>query len=487
MTTASVIPIKFGTDGWRAIIAEDFTFDNVRLCAQALCRHLRNQGQGGRGLVIGYDTRFASEHFAEAAAEVVAGNGIKVFLCRRAAPTPVVSHAIQHLKADGGIVITASHNPGAYSGFKIKDEHSSSAPQSMVDQVEGILPSLWSNRAAVRRLAITQAVRQHLVDYVDPEPAYDATIRRLLTEARLQRLKDAGLEVAVDSMYGAGSGYFRRLLSGGKTRVHELNGARNPAFPGIQPEPIARNLRKLRSRMRRGASVGLATDGDADRLGVMDENGEFVTQLQVHALLALYLLQVRELRGPLIKTITTTSMIYRLGEQFNVPVIETDVGFKFVGPEMMARDALMGGEESGGYGFRGHIPERDGILAGLYFLDFMVSTGKSAAQLIAHLYSLVGPHYYDRTDFHYPQQDRDAIIARVAQPGSGLAGAPLKQQEVFGGKGGPVNGVRFHFHDGGWLLVRFSGTEPLLRVYAESSTIERVHELLAAGRARAGL
>ncbi|MEK7215526.1 MAG: phosphoglucomutase/phosphomannomutase family protein [Chloroflexota bacterium] len=482
-----MIPIKFGTDGWRAIIAEDFTFDNVRLCAQALCQHLQGNAKGGRGLVIGYDTRFASEHFAASAAEVVAGNGIKVFLCRRAAPTPVVSHTIQYLKADGGIVITASHNPGEYSGFKIKDEHSSSAPQSMVDQVEALLPALWSNRAAIRRLPIAQATSQGLVEYVDPEPAYDTTIRKLLTEARLQRLKDAGLDVVVDSMYGAGGGYFRRLLSGGKTRVYELNGTRNPAFPGIQPEPITRNLSKLRTRMRRGASVGLATDGDADRLGVVDEHGEFVTQLQVYALLALYLLQVRELRGPLIKTITTTSMIYRLGERFDVPVIETDVGFKYVGPEMMARDALMGGEESGGYGFRGHIPERDGILAGLYFLDLMVSTGKSAAQLIEHLYGLVGPHYYDRTDYHYPQQEREAIIGRVAQPRTELAGAPLKQQEVFGGQGGPVSGVRFHFTDGGWLLVRFSGTEPLLRVYSESSTIERVRELLAAGRTLAGL
>lgn len=483
MTT---VPIKFGTDGWRGIIAEDYTFDNVRLCAQALCNYLKQTRKTARGLVIGYDTRFASENFAAAAAEVVAGNGIQVYLCSKACPTPVLSHTIRHLQAEGGIIITASHNPGAYNGFKIKDEHSSSAPQPVIDQVEAFLPQL-AKSGAVERLPMDAAQRKGLVHLVDPDPAYDETVRSLLGAERLAKIRDAGLEVIVDSMYGAGAGYLKRLLAGGKTHVTELNGVRNPAFPGIQPEPITRNLAKLRSRVRGKAAVGLATDGDADRLGVVDEHGTFVTQLQVHALLCLYLLEVRKQRGPLIKTITTSSMIYRLGERYNVSVVETDVGFKYVGPEMMRRDALMGGEESGGYGFRGHIPERDGIVAGLYFLDLMVATGKTPSQLLEYLYSLVGPHYYDRQDWHYPQDQREDIIGRVAREEKEVGGLSVVRRDVVGGNGAPLSGVRFHFADTSWLLIRFSGTEPVLRIYAETSTPEGVRRLLDAGKALASL
>ncbi len=480
-------PIKFGTDGWRAIIAEDYTFDNVRLCAQALCRYLHDTGNTDRGLVIGYDTRFGSEHFAAATAEVAAANGIRVFLSSKACPTPVASHAIRDLQANAGVVITASHNPGTYNGFKIKDERSSSAAQEVVDQIEGLIGTLAPG--AVKRMPLDEAKRRGMVELINPDGPYLATVRGLLTEERIAGLQDAGMHVVVDSMYGAGIGYTRRLLSGGRTKLTELNRVRNPAFPGMQqPEPITQNLRKLQRRVQQGAQVGLATDGDADRLGVVDEHGNFVTQLQVYALLALYLLEVRKLRGPLIKTITTTSMIYRLGERYNVPVTETDVGFKYVGPQMIEQDALMGGEESGGYGFRGHIPERDGILAGLYFLDLMVATGRTPSQLIEHLYSLVGPHYYDRVDCHYPQEERDRIIGRVGEGRQELKGARVAQQERFGGENGTsLNGVRFTLEDGSWLLVRFSGTEPLLRIYAETSSKEEVEHMLAAGRAMAGV
>lgn len=489
MTTSAevaAIPIKFGTDGWRAIIAEDFTFDNVRLAAQAWCHYLQQAGKTSRGLVIGYDTRFASERFARACAEVAAANGLQVYLCDRPAPTPVVSHTIRHFGADGAIVITASHNPGEYNGFKIKDENSSSAPQPVVDEVESYLPEL-ALPGMVKRMPFEDAQRAGRVRIVNPVPDYEESIRRLVTPERLDRMRNAGLKIAVDSMYGAGAGYFKRVLSGGATQVTELHGVRNPAFPGLQPEPISRNLKRLETTVRRAASVGLATDGDADRLGVVNEHGVFVTQLQVYALLALYLLESRGLRGPLIKTITTSTMIDLLGDRFGVEVVETDVGFKYVGPEMIARDALMGGEESGGYGFRGHIPERDGILAGLYFLDLMVSTGKTPSQLIAYLYGLVGPHYYDRTDLHYPQDQREAIIGRVAEPRDQLVVGAVVRQEVFGRNGEPIGGVRFTLADKSWLLVRFSGTEPVLRIYAECGTPEAVSALLSAGRGLSGL
>jgi len=482
----NIPPIKFGTDGWRAIIAEDFTFENVRLCAEAWCRYLKESGKASKGLVIGYDTRYASDRFARAAAEVAAANGIKVILCDRPAPTPVVSHTIRHMGAGGGIVITASHNPAEYNGFKIKDDHASSAPQDVVDQVEACLPALARSQG-VRRIPFDAALKQGAVRLINPDPAYEESIHHLLSPERLAGIRNAGLNIVVDSMFGAGAGYLKRLLSGGSTTVRELNGIRNPSFAGVQPEPISRNLHRLERAVRRGASVGLATDGDADRLGVVDEHGDFVTQLQVYALLALYFLEVRRMRGPFIKTITMTNMLYRLGERYDVPVVETDVGFKYVGPEMMRLDALMGGEESGGYGFRGHIPERDGILAGLFFLDLMVATGKTPSQLIEYLYSLVGPHYYDRVDLHYPDDQRDQIIGRVAERRSKVDGRDVTRQEVFGGNGAPIAGVRYFCQDGSWLLVRFSGTEPVLRIYAECPSPEAVQELLAAGREMAGL
>lgn len=475
------LPIKFGTDGWRAHIAEEYTFENVRFAAQGLCRYYHEHGLGANGVVVGYDTRYRSEDFAAITAEVIAGNGFKVYLCDRAAPTPVISHAVQHLKADGAAIITSSHNPAEYNGFKIKTADSSSAPPEMVETIEGYFPELARTRK-VESMPLKQAIASGRVEYLNPVPSYDATIHRLMGEDRLNGIKNAGLRIKVDSMYGAGAGYTRRLLRGGTTSVGELNGFRNPAFPGIAPEPIARNLAKLMRITAQGASVGLATDGDADRLGVVDELGQFVTQLQVYALLALYLLEVRGLRGPLVKSITTSSMIYRLGEKFDVPVIETDVGFKYIGPAMIEHDALIGGEESGGYGFRGHIPERDGILAGLYFLDLMVATGRTPTQLIEHLYSVVGPHYYDRRDLTFPADKREAIIAGANAPQKALAGVPVTNVDRFDG-----GGVRYHLEDKSWLLVRFSGTEPVLRVYAEAPSTDRVRLLLDAGVAMAGV
>jgi len=283
-------------------------------------------------------------------------------------------------------------------------------------------------------------------------------------------------------MYGAGSGYFKQFLSGGKARVEEINAERNPAFPGIQPEPIAANLHKLAASVkRRKAGVGIATDGDADRLGLMDENGVFLNQLQVYALLALYLLDVRGERGAIVKTITTTGMLNKLGKIYGVPVLETSVGFKYVAPLMLRENAMIGGEESGGYGFRGHIPERDGILAGLFFLDFMVRTGKTPSQLLQYLYSKVGEHYYDRHDIEFPETERQVIIERVK------AYLPESIENVKIVRRDTADGFRYVLEDGSWLLIRFSGTEPLLRIYAESNSSARVKHMLDLGEKVTGV
>ncbi len=471
-------PIKFGTDGWRGIIAQDFTFDNVRACAQGVADYVKQAGLANRGLIVGYDTRFASEDFASAAAEVVAGSGIKVYLCPKATPTPVISYGILAEQAGGAIIITASHNPAIWNGFKFKSENGASASPEVIAELEKHISHTLAT-GKISRVPLAEALKQGVVEYLDLAPIYSEQISKLIN---LNELRQSRLKVVVDPMYGAGAGYFKRLLDGGAIKVAEINKERNPLFPGIQPEPIAANLAKLSATVKRQrASVGLATDVDADRLGIIDENGEFLTQLQVFALLALYLLEVCGERGPIVKTITTTSMLYRLGEIFNVPVYETSVGFKYIAPIMLAEDALIGGEESGGYGFRGHMPERDGILAGIYFLDLMLKTGKTPSALLDYLYSKVGPHYYQRIDVKFPEDERQAIDSRIRR------NLPQSIDSVKVIKTNTTDGFHFTLADTTWLLIRFSGTEPVFRIYAESNSPARVERLLELGKELAGV
>lgn len=474
MTTS----IKFGTDGWRGIIADDFTFDNVRVCAQSVANYLKDSGLAHRGIVIGYDTRFASEDFASTAAEVAAANGIKVYLCQRATPTPLISYAILKKKAGGGIIITASHNAASWNGFKYKTEQATSAPPEVVAKLEAYISQVGAS-GNVKGVPLDQALKDGMVERFDPSRSYLHHIGGLVD---LERLRRSGLKVVVDSMYGAGAGYFKTILGSSATKVIEIHGERNPLFPGIRPEPIAPNLTELCAKVKRsGASVGLATDGDADRIGIVDERGSFLTTLQVFALLALYLLEVCGQRGAIVKTITSTSMLFRLGELYGVPVYETPVGFKYVAPKMIAEDALIGGEESGGFGYRGHIPERDGILSGLFILDLMIRQRKTLSQLIDYLYSKVGPHYYDRIDIQFPPEEREAITHRLSQ----FRPSRIDNKEVVGVQAN--DGFHFLLADRSWLLIRFSGTEPLLRIYAESDSPERVKRLLGEGRSITGV
>jgi phosphomannomutase len=473
-----VTKIKFGTDGWRAIIADDFTFDNVRICAQSAAEYMKSAGLAKRSMVIGYDTRFASENFAAAAAEVVAANGIKVYLCESAAPTPVISYSILDLKAGGGIIITASHNSGQWNGFKFKQSDARSASPEVIAELEKGIARIQGG-TGIKQVHLDEAIKNGSVIKFDPAPVY---IKHISDLVDIEKIRHSGINIAVDSMYGAGAGYFRNILNGGKTKIFEIHKKRNPLFPGLQPEPIAHNLTELSEKMKKGGfDVGLATDGDSDRIGIMDEKGEFITTLQTYALLALYLLEIRGQRGPIIKTITTTNMLFRLGELYKVPVYETAVGFKYVAPLMMQKNAMMGGEESGGYGYRGHMPERDGILSGLFFLDFMITLKKSPSQLIEYLYNKVGPHYYDRLDVDFPKEDRDAIIQRltISKPAN-IAGTAVQKIDT-------QDGFRFLLKDGSWLLIRFSGTEPIMRIYSESKSLEKVKRFLTEGKKLTGV
>ncbi len=468
--------IRFGTDGWRGRVAEDYTFDNVRRCAQGFASYMLDQGKEGEKLVVGHDRRFSAEYFAIAVAEVLAANGFRVLVTDGATSTSVISYSVVAQGAVGAVNITASHNPYTDNGFKVRDEHGGAiAPEGLL-QIESLIPDI----DGVKRVPLDEALAQGTVAYFDPAPAYLAQIGRLID---VQPIKDAGLTVLVDAMWGNGAGWFPRILGGGRTRIVEIHAERNPLFPEMtRPEPIPPNVDVGLAKVQEiGADVAVINDGDADRIGIGDEHGNFVNQLQVYALLAMYFLEVRGERGAIVKTLSTTSMLEKLGQIYGVPVYQTGVGFKYVAPKMLETQALLGGEESGGYAFRGHVPERDGILAGLYMLDLMVRLGKSPSQLIEYLYSQVGAHYYDRIDQRFPADQREATRLRIltAKPAA-IGGMAVTGLDT-------TDGFKFGLADGGWLLIRFSGTEPIIRVYCETTEEDRVQPILEDGLRIAGL
>ncbi len=473
--------IKFGTDGWRGHIADDYTFAAVRRCTQGFANFLLRKfdpSEMQRGVVVGYDKRFDAEHFADAVAEVLAGNGIPVMLCPTATPTPVISYNVVARKALGAVNLTASHNPSTDAGFKVRDEHGGAIDPEGLTIIESLIPE---NEANAHRIPLEQAKAIGLVRIIDAADTYLEHLKDLID---VQPIINAGLKIVVDPMWGNGAGWFTRILSGGKTEILEVHNQRNPLFPEMtRPEPIPPNVDAGLAYARQVKSdATLITDGDADRVGFGDENGEFVDQLRVYGLLALYLLKVRGERGPIVKTLSTTSMLDKLGKKYNVPVYNTGVGFKYVAPKMLEVDAMIGGEESGGYAFRGNVPERDGILAGLYLLDFMVKTGHTPTQLLNDLFAEVGgPHYYDRIDTRFPDEHRPEAKKRMdaANP-KRIAG--LKVVSI-----NRTDGYKFNLEDGGWLLVRFSGTESIIRVYCETMNKGIVPKLLQEGLEIAGL
>jgi phosphomannomutase len=428
--------------------------------------------------VVGHDRRFASEHFAAAAAEVLAGNGLRVHLTDRETPTPVIAYAVKDLGAAGAINITASHNPASDNGFKVRDEHAGAVAPEGLKAIEKSIPA---DESGVRRMPLERAIRDGLVERFDARPAYIEQVRRMVD---LEPIRLAGLKIVFDPMWGNGAGWIPELLAGGKTEVIEIHAARNPLFPEmLRPEPIRPNVDVgLNAVVRERADALLITDGDADRVGFGDENGAFINQLQVYGLLALYLLEVRGQRGPIVKTLSTTSMLERLGERYHVPVYQTGVGFKYVAPKMIETDAMIGGEESGGFAFRGHVPERDGILAGLFLLDMMVKLQRRPSELLAFLFEMVGAeYYYDRVDRPMPTADRDAARARVQQANPDtLGGLRVTGRDT-------SDGFKYTLDDGGWLLVRFSGTEAIVRVYCETRHKDRVASLLEDGLRIVGL
>lgn len=478
--------IKFGTDGWRGRIADDYTYANVRRAAQAFATYLAEHKNGGGtdpgSVVVGHDKRFSAEHFAVAAAEVLAGNGFKVYLTQTATPTPVISYSVPAKGALGAVNLTASHNPPEDCGFKVRDARGGAVDPEGLSRIESHIPPA-QDVEAICRIPLEQALETGQIEYFDPKPAYLEHLAGLID---VQPIREAGLKIVVDNMWGNGAGWLSEILGGGKTEVIEVHADRNPIYPEMKrPEPIPPNVDAGLAVARQvGADCVCILDGDADRCGFGDERGEFIDQLRVFGLLAYYMLEIRQWRGPIVKTISTTSMLDKLGQRYGVPVINTGVGFKYVAPAMVKHDALIGGEESGGYAFRGHVPERDGILANLYLLDFMVRTGKTPTQLLEMLFAEVGAHYYDRIDTRVTDNAvKAAAKARLdaAQvDGLTLGGHPVTEKVT-------LDGYKFVMGDSGWLLVRFSGTEPLIRVYTETTDRAAVPAILADGLKLAGI
>jgi phosphomannomutase len=474
--------IVFGTDGWRAKIAADFTFESVRRCADGVAEYVVQRGEQARGVVIAYDRRFASEHFAQAAAEVLLARDIPVAYAAHAVPTQMSSYEVVQRKSAAGIVITASHNPWTDNGFKVKSAEGSAAGPDILKVLESRIEQ--NGGTAIPRRPFADAEAAGLVDRYDPFPGYEQFLRRTLD---VDALKAADIHILVEPMWGAGAGWISRLLAGGKIRVTEIHQERNPYFGGVNPEPIRPNIDESLGILAKGGyDLGLLLDGDADRAGAADETGRFIHQLEVFGLLMYYLVEHRGLRAPVVKSVNTTSMAERLGERYGVPVYETPVGFKYVGPKMIETGAMMGGEESGGFGFGMHLPERDGIYTDLMLLDLFLrekAAGRwPVSKAIAHFHEIAGPSFYQRVDVHvdpaiYPAlKDRLLVELKEMAPTT-LAGQPVTKTEALSTN----DGFKFSIADGSWLLVRFSGTEPLVRVYTEATSQQTADAIIPAG------
>jgi len=486
--------IHFGTDGWRAVISDEFTFDNVRHVAQAIADFVKEKSEGPPSalgpptegpavdlpaVVVGYDTRFLSDRYAIAVAEVLAGNGIRTLMSRSNCPTPALSYAVQALGAQAGVMITASHNPPRYNGLKLKAAYGGSAPSADTRRVEACLAQNLAAGRWPQRADYEAARADGTIQRVNLLAIYLEHIRSLVD---LQTIGRAGLRVVVDPMYGAGRGYLRAILISAGCDVIEIRSELNPGFGGIYPEPIERNLAALIAAVRDSRfDVGLANDGDADRIGAVDAEGRFVDPHRIFALVLRHLVEVRGLRGAVVKTISTTQMVNRLAERYGLPVHETPVGFNYISDLILANDVLIGGEESGGLTIKNHIPEGDGILMGLLLLEVMATRNQPLQTILDELMADLGPFHYARNDIRTRPFSKQELVARL----SDNVPAQLGGTRVVGVN--RLDGVKYLLADDSWLLIRPSGTEPVLRIYAEGRSPEQVQELLKLGAELAGV
>ncbi|MBI4796021.1 MAG: phosphoglucomutase/phosphomannomutase family protein [Deltaproteobacteria bacterium] len=464
--------IKFGTSGWRGIIAEDFTFANARLVCQAIADYLKDAGMAPQGVVIGYDTRFLSEAFAATAAEVMAGNGIPCYFTNRDCPTPVVSFAIREGKRAGGINITASHNPPEYNGVKFSPASGGPAPETVTKPIEARANKLTPGE--VKLMPLNQARSQGLVTDIDPRPGYFQHLRSLLD---VEVLKKAGLRVVVDVLYGTGRDYLDAFLREAGVEVELLHGYRDALFGGHRPEPSAEFLGELAARIPASKShLGLATDADADRFGVMDSRGEYHEANEILALLLDYLIETRGWEGGVARSVATTHLIDRVAARHGRKVYETKVGFKYLGEYILNDQAVLVGEESEGFSMKNHLPEKDGILADLLVAEMVARKGKDLPQLLEELFARVGPVHNRRVNLSLSPETKERLLERLKNPPARFAGLAVAQHVT-------IDGHKFILEDGSWVCFRPSGTEPVVRFYLEASSPEALTQLQQAGEA----
>ena len=459
--------IKFGTDGWRGIIAQDFTFENVKRAAQAIAGYLR--AGGGKKAVVGYDTRFMSPQYARLCASVLQGNGIETVVSAAVSPTPMLSYYVKDKKMAGGIMVTASHNPAIYNGIKFKEPYGCSSLSETTEKIELLLDK---NEPRVSEVPVGFRKK-------DISGPYTKAVKKYLIDKAMRRRP---LKVVVDSMYGAGGFFLQKILKQYGHRVVTIHGEPNPLFPGINPEPIEKNLKELTKTVKElKADIGIATDGDADRVGIVDNKGRVLTPHQVLALLFLQIYRTRPWKGTVVKTISTTTLINKIADRYGIPVVETPVGFKYIAKLMLDDNVLIGGEESGGNGFKNHIPERDGLLSGLLMIEMIGAQKKALSSLIADLEEEYGGYRYGRIDRQVPRDKIDRLFGKFHhKPPAKIAGRKIADIKSY-------DGVKFIFKGGAWLLFRASGTEPVLRIYAEDCSSAGVRELIGAGKRLAGI
>ncbi|HLP77430.1 MAG TPA: phosphoglucomutase/phosphomannomutase family protein [Candidatus Paceibacterota bacterium] len=462
--------ISFGTDGWRSVIAEDFTFENVTRVSQAAADFWNANPVAGteRKIIVGYDRRFFSDRFARIAAEVMAGNDFQVVLTPAPTPTPAISFAVKQQKAVGGVMITASHNPPAFNGFKLKSDYGGSSDPETCKSIEGFL-----DRNPVRTQSLDEAVKAKRIQIKDIKPAHYTAIKKLVDFKLIAKSK---LKFAHEALFGVGAGCFEELLAGTTCQVTTLNAKHDPFFGGINPEPIEKNYVRSAAYLKRHPhDICLVTDGDADRVGGMDGRGNYLSTHQIICLLLRHLMVNRNGKGRVVKALTTTSMVDKMCAKYGLELVETGVGFKYVCAEMIKGNVLLGAEESGGIGFPGHIPERDGIAAGLFLLEMLAMERVSVNKLVSILEKEYGPHRYGRIDTHFPLEKRGALMEFLKNnPPAKLLRSPMAEVKSY-------DGVKFVAADGSWLMLRGSGTEPILRIYAEAKSDADAHKLLKLG------